>query len=374
MPINANTSRIVKHLMVADLADKNGMDLRLLFISNPGFSKTAQINAWARTMDYNCVVVQPTTYSAEDICGFNALVENECKKLVPTWYKTLCDLAKNGKRNVLFLDELGASNQDVQASLLKVLNEKQVGENIQLPANTLVVGATNFASNYDNGFKMADALINRCCICNLLAEDFPFKQTMLDRMEYESLKAKGLKQTVEYHKPVEKIWDFEKLQSFVFDSNLFGWSPDDCRPEESFEMGGLMGVASIRSMGFCLDFIKCYFELFQDEDWTRVAGDTIGVHAKSNTCYSKLFSAHFDDFLAEKVQADVNDLIAQLDMTNPTDESLEALYNAMASTNDLLRNLKGAGLHRLQVVCQKFKDRQIVKDILTLLLSNTREG
>ena len=62
--------------------------------------------------------------------------------------------------NVLFLDELSAAPQSVQAAAYQLCLDKKIGEH-SLPENTIVVAAGNRLSDQSVSFKMPKALCNR---------------------------------------------------------------------------------------------------------------------------------------------------------------------------------------------------------------------
>ena len=65
-----------------------------------------------------------------------------------------------GTVNILFLDELSAAPQSVQASAYQITLDKKVGEH-SLPDNTIVIAAGNRTTDQSVSYKMPKALCNR---------------------------------------------------------------------------------------------------------------------------------------------------------------------------------------------------------------------
>ena len=62
--------------------------------------------------------------------------------------------------NILFLDEISAAPQSVQAAAYQITLDKRVGEH-KLPSNTIVITAGNRVSDHSVAYKMPKALSNR---------------------------------------------------------------------------------------------------------------------------------------------------------------------------------------------------------------------
>ena len=62
--------------------------------------------------------------------------------------------------NILFLDELSAAPQSVQAAAYQLVLDRKIGE-FELPQNTIVIGAGNRVTDYSVAYRMPKALANR---------------------------------------------------------------------------------------------------------------------------------------------------------------------------------------------------------------------
>lgn len=73
--------------------------------------------------------------------------------------------------NILFLDELSAAPQSVQAAAYQITLDRRIGEHI-LPENCIVIAAGNRTTDQSVAYKMPKALANRLMHYNVIS-DFP---------------------------------------------------------------------------------------------------------------------------------------------------------------------------------------------------------
>ena len=64
--------------------------------------------------------------------------------------------------NILFLDEISAAPQSVQAAAYQITLDRVVGEH-KLPDNCIIIAAGNRVTDKSVSFKMPKALANRLC-------------------------------------------------------------------------------------------------------------------------------------------------------------------------------------------------------------------
>ncbi len=77
-----------------------------------------------------------------------------------------------GVINILFLDELSAAPQSVQAAAYQLCLDKKVGEH-SLPDNCIVIAAGNRTTDQSISYKMPKALCNRFMHFNVSGDNFP---------------------------------------------------------------------------------------------------------------------------------------------------------------------------------------------------------
>lgn len=145
----------------------------LFLIGNPGTGKTATVNMFAKVRGYEVVIVRGNSESYDSILGYPTTPDNMSEgnlatiRLRPDWFQSILDNEAQGKKSLLFLDEITTAPDLVQAALLHLVIERMVGRE-KLPDSTLIVSAGNYASNLSNSMIMLAPLMNRFCIYNVV--------------------------------------------------------------------------------------------------------------------------------------------------------------------------------------------------------------
>lgn len=269
---------IARFLRTLDLMDQAGERVPGLMLSHAGFGKTTTVRLYSKYYDYNCVELIPSQYAADDVVGVQVF-DSDTHQLVrkaPSWFRRLKELVEsNGKRTILFIDEITTCNPYIQGPLLDLIFSRSIGEE-KLPENVMVVAAGNYASDLNGEFTMSSPLINRFVLLNLAREDFDIRE-VLD----------GPISTVKTSEDIKKFLDLEESDHPVYDYKAFiDWLYDSKNvdfvkytPEEIDEIG-LVGFTSIRSLDFSTRYARKYMETYTDNSWIRVVGDTLGTSAK----------------------------------------------------------------------------------------------
>lgn len=131
----------------------------LLLWGESGIGKTAIIQAmaddsihepmWAITLSYR----EPT-----DQGGLPIITKDGVRLEPPAWGKAL---AKGG-RGIVFFDELNTARPQTQASALRVVQEREIGE-LSLPDDTSFVAACNPPETYPGTYRLTPSMANRWC-------------------------------------------------------------------------------------------------------------------------------------------------------------------------------------------------------------------
>lgn len=158
--------RIFAALKVSELS---GVPLFLL--SNPGIGKTTTVKLFAKVRGYEVVALHGNRMSSEAILGYDCAPSDlekfdSARHLKPAWFKRILENARNGKKSLLFLDELTTCHEYVQASLLSLVFDKEI-DSERLPEDTLVVAAGNYANNLSNTATILPPMLNRFMLYNL---------------------------------------------------------------------------------------------------------------------------------------------------------------------------------------------------------------
>ncbi len=158
----------------------NGMKLRRLptpFLwGPPGVGKSESVAQFAEKLEkatrkrVSVTDIRLLLFSPVDIRGVPMA---DAERKFTNWLKPkIFDLPSGDEYiNILFLDELSAAPQSVQAAAYQLCLDRRVGE-FELPENTIVIAAGNRMTDKSIAYKMPKALCNRLLHIEIKA-DFP---------------------------------------------------------------------------------------------------------------------------------------------------------------------------------------------------------
>lgn len=148
-----------------------------LIISNPGIGKSTTVELFSKIRGYELVLLRGNSTTNEEIMGYDTVPEGLKKgakagalHLRPSWFDKLMDYKEQGKKTLLFLDEITTANEFVQASLLHLIFERMCGDE-KLPDDTLIVAAGNYAQNLSNTMSLLPPTMNRFSIFNIVPRE-----------------------------------------------------------------------------------------------------------------------------------------------------------------------------------------------------------
>lgn len=144
-----------------------------LFMSAPGMGKSTSVDMFAKIRGYELEVLRGNSTSESEVMGYDVVDTTPGSKstihLRPSWYNKVLENASNGKRTLLFLDEITTCPEHVQSALLHLIFERKVGDE-NIPEDTLIVSAGNYSQSLGNTFGLIPPLMNRFCIFNIVPE------------------------------------------------------------------------------------------------------------------------------------------------------------------------------------------------------------
>lgn len=151
------------------VSEKSGIPV--LFLANPGVGKSTGVEFFAKVRGYELILLRGNTETNESIMGYSvcppdAKENSSVIQLRPAWFQQLLDNKEDGKRSLLFLDEITTANEYTQAALLHLIFERKCGTE-SIPEDTLIVAAGNYANNLSNSMVMLPPLLTRFMIINL---------------------------------------------------------------------------------------------------------------------------------------------------------------------------------------------------------------
>ena len=122
-------------------------DISVLVKGVHGIGKSERAESYARNKNYHCEVLFLSHQETGDLIGIPELTDGVTNWSVPVWLNKMYKAEKEGKKCVLFLDELNRARLDVRQSALQLVLAKQIHQHI-LPKNTLVLAAINPDDDY----------------------------------------------------------------------------------------------------------------------------------------------------------------------------------------------------------------------------------
>lgn len=143
--------------MLRALAAAVRANVPVLVWGHPGVCKTASIGAYADAWGYHFEPITGANREATDFLGLP--IQNDDNEVVYAKLAWVNRLAAADK-GLLFLDELTTVPPSVQKAMLRILEERQVGETY-LPDTVAIVAAANPPSSAVDGYDLPPAVANR---------------------------------------------------------------------------------------------------------------------------------------------------------------------------------------------------------------------
>lgn len=134
-------------------------DVPVLLWGAPGTGKTATIATLAKQRAVHMEVLIGSTMDPTDL-GYLVPREDRLEVLPPAWAVRLREALDRGQQALLFLDELSTAPPSVQAALLRVVNERQVGP-VDLTGCRMVAAANPTEEAAGAAMDLAAASANR---------------------------------------------------------------------------------------------------------------------------------------------------------------------------------------------------------------------
>lgn len=266
------SNKLIGHFLeTLDSLDKEGVKIPGLIMSSPGYGKTTTVEMWCKYHDYNLTTLIASQYSQDDILGIQAVSNGKLERLTPAWFNFMLEKSQNGKRNVLFIDEITTCDEFVQAPLLNLIFSRNLGLHT-LPQNTLIITAGNYSEELNGVFSMTAPLVNRFMILNLVVSDFDMEEVILQKIN----EVTDISEYLGLGYDTKDTIDPDSLGRFIFKNISFSESTIINNSKY-----GLVGFASVRSVHNSISFFKKWISLYEDSEWSRIVGDTLGTTERS---------------------------------------------------------------------------------------------
>lgn len=140
----------------------------------PGEGKSAMITQVAEQLSRPCEVVLGSVREASDFAGLPMRVGDSVSFVPPLWATRCID----SPSTIVFFDELTTAAPSVQAAMLRVVLEREVGD-LRLPGTVSIVAAANPPELSAGGDDLAAPLANRFCHLDWQADTAEWLHGML---------------------------------------------------------------------------------------------------------------------------------------------------------------------------------------------------
>lgn len=269
--------KIARFASVLDRLDQHGVKVAGLIMSHAGFGKTSTLRMFCDCKGYNLYTLIPSSYASDDILGLQTVTKGDkLIRLTPSWFDELSALASNGKRTLLFIDELSTCDPYIQAPLLDLIFSRALGTN-RLPDNVFIISSGNYSDDLNGEFKMSHPMVNRFVILNITSTDSDVK-AVVDR-EFDNLKTKEDKLAyLGIDKENGSDYSYSTFKTWAGESGEIQFGKVHSEEVDGY---GLMGFTSVRSLDYCMKFTECYMKMYNEDEWLDIVGDTLGYSNKS---------------------------------------------------------------------------------------------
>ena len=155
--------------MINEIAIAVQANVPIILWGDPGTAKTATVGSIAEVLDWPMEVVVASIREPSDISGLPVMdhdVARGVRLVSPSWAIRLSE----EEFGVLFFDELSCAPPANQAALLRVVNERWVGET-QLGEGISIIACSNPPSTAAGGWDLPAAQANRFCHLNWTTDE-----------------------------------------------------------------------------------------------------------------------------------------------------------------------------------------------------------
>lgn len=135
--------------------------VNMLLIGEPGTTKTSKIKAIGQSLGRHVEVVTGSDKDPTEFTGLPVVVKDEVLRVPPRWAKRLYEATQRGQKGVLVLDELTTCAPSVQAVMLRVARELEIGDLTLDRSMVSVIAIANPPDHAAGGWDLAAPLANR---------------------------------------------------------------------------------------------------------------------------------------------------------------------------------------------------------------------
>ena len=330
---------LIKNKIYVSINVSRDSGVPVLFLSNPGLSKTTCIYEYAKDHGYKVTELRGSTSTSEDITGYYV---NEGKETLtikyPDWF---IKIIEDDQPHILFLDEITTVVKNTQAALLKLVFDRQMHDK-KLPDSTLIISAGNYNGNLQGGFGMLSPMLNRFCLVNLELLPSDLSSFILTE-QYEGARF-AIKNSEVTQKNIErKIVNMIDTLVNTYSNNKKGEVPiidlknKDYSAVDSVQ-GEMYGILTGRTVSYLARMLTSCVRLGYDHNMDYLALGLIGFGTGEVTDISILKNTYHSDikmFVNSILKHETNSQLVDL-LTDNYDASLDSTKDISVKITDAL--------------------------------------
>ena len=135
----------------------------IILWGEPGIGKSRRIEQLAKSLGYDIETVIASIREPSDFCGLPVVQDGGTVKFAPPDF---AHRLMEGRKSILFLDEISTAPAAVQAALMRVVLDRTIGD-FQLPKDVAVIAAANPAETTAGCWDLSAPLANRFAHINV---------------------------------------------------------------------------------------------------------------------------------------------------------------------------------------------------------------
>ncbi|TQV62846.1 MAG: hypothetical protein FNT15_05585 [Sulfurovum sp.] len=144
-----------------------------LIVGVHGLGKSEIVRQYADENDMHCEVLILSLMDEGDLLGIPVREMHGktpvTRWAIPSWLQRIVENAEQGKRSILFLDELNRASASVLGASLQLLLDKRLNEHV-LPVDTFIVTAINPEDADYHVQSLDPAVLDRLVVCDVEAD------------------------------------------------------------------------------------------------------------------------------------------------------------------------------------------------------------
>lgn len=163
--------------MTRTCQERLGRFISPLFLGNVGLGKSTAVKMWCDIHGYEMVLLRISNETPDTLTGYdiaantNDATVTSAKHIRPSWFQKTLNLLDEGKKVLLFFDEITVADSHTQGAALNIIFDRKChDEFIGGGSNVILCAAGNYADNLSSEMEVIAPMLNRFFIVNLVPQ------------------------------------------------------------------------------------------------------------------------------------------------------------------------------------------------------------